>query len=61
MRQIRYLGKSLKVIVEHPDGGILSLPASETSLELKGPNLQVEGKTWLTDKTSQPGIETSVL
>jgi len=45
VRQIRYLGKSLRVIVEHPQGGLLSLPASETSLELKGPSLQVEGKT----------------
>ena len=45
VRSIRYYGKSVKVIVEHPEGGFLSLPASETSLDLQKPNLQVAGKT----------------
>ena len=45
MRQLRYYDKSVKVIVEHPDGGLLSLPASETSLDLPKPCPQVAGKT----------------
>lgn len=45
VHQIRYYGKSVKVIVEHPDGGQLSLPASETSLELPKPYPQMVGKT----------------
>ena len=33
VRQIRKVGKLTKVIVTHPDGGLLSLPSDETSLE----------------------------
>lgn len=49
MRSIRQVGKSVKVIVEHPDGGLLSLPASETSLSLPEPCPKVLGKTPLFD------------
>ena len=45
MRSIRHLGKSVKVIIEHPQGGQVSLPISETSLEQRLPCAQVEGKT----------------
>lgn len=45
MRSIRYLGKSVRVIVEHPQGGQVSLPISETSLEQSLPCAQVKGKT----------------
>ena len=45
MRSIRHLGKSVRVIVEHPQGGLVSLPVSETSLEQSLPCAQVEGKT----------------
>ena len=41
MRQIRLVGKSTKIIVEHPDGGQLSLPAEETNLSL--PEVSVMG------------------
>nr|WP_272819060.1 hypothetical protein [Scytonema hofmannii] len=34
MRQISKVGKTIKIIVEHPDGGLLSLPAEETTLSL---------------------------
>ena len=49
VRQIRHLGKSVRVIVEHPSGGLVSLPISETSLEQSLPCAQVEGKTPLFD------------
>lgn len=45
MRSIRHLGKSVRVIVEHPQGGLVSLPVSETSLEQSLPCTQIEGKT----------------
>jgi len=45
VRSIRHLGKSVKVIIEHPQGGLVSLPISETSLEQSLPCAQVEGKT----------------
>ena len=41
VRQIRKVGKLTKVIVEHPDGGLLSLPAGETNLSL--PEVSVMG------------------
>lgn len=44
MRSIRRLGKSVRIIVEHPDGGLLSLPANETSLELTPPRVAVLGQ-----------------
>lgn len=47
MRSIRRLGKSVRVIVEHPQGGLVSLPISETSLKQSLPCAQVEGKTLL--------------
>lgn len=43
VHQTRRLGKSTRVIVEHPEGGLLSLPASETSLELSKPSLVAGG------------------
>lgn len=45
VRQIRKVGKLVRVIVEHPDGGQLSVPASETSLDLTEPCRQVGGQT----------------
>lgn len=45
MRSIRHLGKSVRVIIEHPQGGLVSLPVSETSLEQSLPCAQVESKT----------------
>ena len=45
MRSMRHLGKLVRVIVEHPQGGLISLPVSETSLEPSRPYSQVEGKT----------------
>lgn len=44
MRSIRHLGKSVRVIVEHPQGGFVSLPVSETNLEQSLPCAQ-EGNT----------------
>lgn len=49
MRSIRHLGKSVWVIIEHPQGGLVSLPISETSLEQSLPCSQIEGKTPLFD------------
>ena len=46
---LRRLGKSVRVILEHPDGGILSLPASETSWEITSPPPVVKGQTPLLD------------
>lgn len=49
VRQIRHLGKSVRVIVEHPDGGLISLPASQTSLDRTQPVSLIGGKTPLFD------------
>lgn len=49
VRQIRKRGNSLSVMVEHPDGGILCVPVSETNLELPKPNLEINGQTPLFD------------
>lgn len=49
MRSIRQVGNLVKIIVEHPNGGLLSLPASETSLELTKPCPVVKGQTPLFD------------
>lgn len=49
MSSIRRLGNSVRVIVEHPDGGLLSIPASETSLELTPPSPVIKGQTPLFD------------
>ena len=49
MRSIRHLGKFVRVIIEHPQGGLVSLPVSETSLEQSQQCSQVEGKTRLFD------------
>lgn len=49
MRSIRHLGKFVRVIIEHPQGGQVSLPISETSLEPSLPWTQIEGKTPLFD------------
>ncbi len=45
MHRIRRLGKLTKVIFEHPDGGLISVPISETSLELPQPSPQIGGVT----------------
>jgi hypothetical protein len=45
VRQIRKVGKLTKVIVEHPDGGLLSVPFDETNLEISEPSLKVSGTT----------------
>ena len=45
MHLIRRLGTILKVILEHPDGGLISVPSSETSLEPPSPQNQIEGIT----------------
>ena len=34
MRQMRKVGLTIKITVEHPDGGFVSLPAEETTLSL---------------------------
>ena len=34
VRQMSKVGKTMKITVEHPDGGLLSLPAEETTLSL---------------------------
>ena len=49
MHSIRRLGSLLRVIIEHPDGGLLSIPASETSLELTPPSPVIKGQTPLFD------------
>jgi hypothetical protein len=41
VHQIRHDGKRLKVILEHPDGGLISVPISETSLEPPSPSIQI--------------------
>ncbi|MDV2998994.1 MAG: hypothetical protein N5P05_004321 (plasmid) [Chroococcopsis gigantea SAG 12.99] len=41
VHQIRHDGKRLKVILEHPDGGLISVPVSETSLEPPSPSIQI--------------------
>jgi hypothetical protein len=45
VHQIRQLGTLLKVIFEHPDGGLISVPVSETSLEVSPPYPKIEGVT----------------
>jgi hypothetical protein len=45
VHQIRHDGKCLKVILEHPDGGLISVPASETSLEPPSRAVQIGGVT----------------
>jgi hypothetical protein len=45
VHQIRHDGKCLKVILEHPDGGLISVPASETSLEPPSRAIQIGGVT----------------
>lgn len=45
VHRIRQLGKLTKVIFEHPDGGLISVPMSETSLELSQPSPQIGGVT----------------
>jgi len=49
IHQLRRWGQSVRVILVHPDGGFLSLPASETSLELKAPYPIVRGQIPLFD------------
>lgn len=49
MRSYRQIGNLLKVLVEHPDGGLISIPASETSLEVTQPVPQISGQTPLFD------------
>ena len=46
---IRRWGKTTRVIISHPDGGTLSLPASETSWEITSPPCVPEEKRPLFD------------
>ncbi len=45
VHQLRRWGQSVRVIFIHPDGGLLSLPASETSLELRAAYPIIRGQT----------------
>ena len=45
VHQLKRWGQSLRVILAHPDGGILSLPVSETSLELRTAYPIIRGQT----------------
>lgn len=56
MRSFRQLGKSVRVIVEHPDGGLISLPASETSLEPSQPVSLIGGTPPLFDPKKLLGL-----
>lgn len=49
VRQIRQCGKQTRVIVEHPSGGLLSLPVEETSLGLPQVSLELAGRKPLFD------------
>lgn len=49
VRSYRQVGNLLKVIVEHPNGGLISIPASETSLEVTQSVPQISGQTPLFD------------
>lgn len=49
MRQIHQCGSKTRVIVEHPSGGLLSLPVEETSLGLPQVCLELEGTKPLFD------------
>lgn len=49
VRSIRQVGQSSRVLVEHPDGGLISLPTDETSLSVAHSSPQVEGQTPLFD------------
>lgn len=49
VRQIRKVGQLTKVIVEHPDGGLLSLAANETNLPSPEAGVLVAGTTPLFD------------
>lgn len=72
VRSIRQVGKLTKVIVEHPDGGLLSLPSDETSLDISEPCPKVLGTTplfepkqllrlaeWMASKNTADAKETS--
>lgn len=52
VRQIRKLGNSLSLLVEHPDGGVLCVPETDTSLELTKPHIEINGQTPLFDPTN---------
>ncbi len=45
VHQLKRWGQSLRVILAYPDGGGLSLPASETSLELRTAYPIIRGQT----------------
>ena len=49
VRSIRRQEKSVFLIIEHPDGGVLSIRTDETSLALTPPVIVVEGKSPLFD------------
>ena len=49
MRQIRHCGFKTRVIIEHPSGGLLSLPVEETSLGLPQLCLELGGTKPLFD------------
>jgi hypothetical protein len=52
VRQIRKLGNSVSVLVEHPDGGVLCIPETDTSLELTKPQIEINGQTPLLNPTN---------
>ncbi len=49
VHQLRRWGQSVRVILAHPEGGLLSLPATETSLELRAAYPLIRGQTSLFD------------
>ena len=49
VHQLKRWGQSLRVILAHPDGGVLSLPAAETSLELRAAYPLIRGQIPLFD------------
>ncbi len=49
VHQLRRWGQSVRVIFVHPEGGLLSLPAAETSLELRAAYPIIRGQTPLFD------------
>ncbi len=49
VRRLRKVGKLTKVIVEHPDGGLISLPVDETNFDKSKQSVQFEGTPRLFD------------
>ncbi len=49
VHQLRRWGQSVRVIIVHPEGGLLSISAAETSLELRAAYPIIRGQTPLFD------------